>query len=334
MDTAFPASPGALAHGPMLAEEEEPSSATEGTPVEEEPAGKKGVEKVKKVPPEPKRERGREVDKRSGKGRSEKGRAEKGGSEKGRSDKGRGKSKGKSQWEQGRRACPICWQMVVNTKAGMEQHQYWSAEEEEPSSATEGTPVEEEPAGKKGVEKVKKVPPQPKRERGREVDKRQKPVGAGQARLSNLLANGGEHKSWYGATPILVCAVQWLEEARQRQTVGRRCGLCGEAEGPPHGAVECQPWQPWWPVQWFQTCSRQKAREKGREEKKKVPAREKGKASSTKKDKKEKRKRKSSSPEPRPGKKEKKRKDTSSEEEDKGSGRGKGWTKVWHWVKL
>ena len=115
-----------LSSEPSSAEEEEPSSATEGTPVEEEPAGKKGVEKEKKGPPEPKRERGREVDKRSDKGRSEKGRAEKGGSEKGRWEKGRGKSKGKSQWEQGRRACPICWQMVVNTKADMEQHQYWS----------------------------------------------------------------------------------------------------------------------------------------------------------------------------------------------------------------
>ena len=41
-----------------------------------------------------------------------------------KSDKGRGKSKSKSL--QGRRACPICWQMVVDTKCGMDQHQYWS----------------------------------------------------------------------------------------------------------------------------------------------------------------------------------------------------------------
>ena len=79
--------------------EEEISSATEGTP-EEEP------EKVDKTPlEEPKR------------GKSDKKLDNK-------SDKGRGKSKAKSGV--GRRACPICWQMVVDTQAGMDQHQYWS----------------------------------------------------------------------------------------------------------------------------------------------------------------------------------------------------------------
>ena len=85
-----------LSSEPSSAEEEEPSSATEGTPVEEEPAGKKGVEKEKKGPPEPKRERGREVDKRSDKGRSEKGRAEKGGSRRAGQTRGVGSPKAKA----------------------------------------------------------------------------------------------------------------------------------------------------------------------------------------------------------------------------------------------
>lgn len=60
--------------------------------------------------------RGRPADK-SGHGRGRE-------PEKKTSEKGRGKSKSKS--EKGRRACPVCWQMVVDTQAGMEQHQYWS----------------------------------------------------------------------------------------------------------------------------------------------------------------------------------------------------------------
>ena len=59
--------------------------------------------------------RGREADK-SGHGRGRE-------PERKTSEKGRGKSKSKS--EKGRRACPVCWQKVVDTQAGMEQHQYW-----------------------------------------------------------------------------------------------------------------------------------------------------------------------------------------------------------------
>ena len=97
------------------------SSAEEGTPdsdVEEEKETK--VDKrPEKVTPGDRGSRGRAVtrvaDKRRERERPD-NRSRKGGQE-----KGRGKSK-----SQGRRACPICWQMVVDTVAGMEQHQYWS----------------------------------------------------------------------------------------------------------------------------------------------------------------------------------------------------------------
>ena len=75
--------------------------------------------------------RGREPEKIRGR-EPEKSRACEAGKSRGRepdkgcgrdAEKGRGKSKSKSQ---GRRACPFCWQMVVDTQCGMEQHQYWS----------------------------------------------------------------------------------------------------------------------------------------------------------------------------------------------------------------
>ena len=72
---------------------------------------------VERTPAKPEnRGRGRETEK-SGHGRGRE-------PEKKASEKGRGKSKSKS--EKGRRACPVCWQMGVDTQAGMEQHQYWS----------------------------------------------------------------------------------------------------------------------------------------------------------------------------------------------------------------
>lgn len=99
--------------------ESEPESLPEKSPklekcdktpakVAEPPAGRgRGREPEK----EPSR-RGREPEKKT----SEKGRGK---------SKSKGKEKGKA-WEKGRRACPVCQQMVVDTKAGMEQHQYWS----------------------------------------------------------------------------------------------------------------------------------------------------------------------------------------------------------------
>lgn len=104
-------------------EESSPESEPESLPEESPKLEKCDKTPAKVAEPPAGRGRGREPEKEP----SRRGREpEKKTSEKGRGkSKSKGKEKGKA-WEKGRRACPVCQQMVVDTKAGMEQHQYWS----------------------------------------------------------------------------------------------------------------------------------------------------------------------------------------------------------------